>query len=196
MLRFADHRPPSGLAAAEEAKRCCRTRPIDAYLDDELFIAPCGPVRPPAGPPSSHRALLRCYTSSTERPRLRDPLREVSDSMGGAVLPHGRTVQCRIRHLVSWSRAALHDRELNAALVVQLADYKCCASQARIDPPWSRPTSTSRPTPTALARRRKWGLVRRARPRRGAAYVVPGGAALRGCGSALPKPGRRTGGNG
>src|SRR5215216_6432911 len=145
------------LLLPEEAKRLpTELVRVDAYLDDECFIDPwrslfdkrLGRRSVPVD------TLLRLlYLKHRYGLGYESLCREVSDSISwrrfcriplDRPVPHPTT-------LVKLVRRAGPDviEQLNAALLAKLSADSCCAAAScGSTPPWSRPTSTTRPTLT------------------------------------------------
>jgi transposase, IS5 family len=195
------------LLLPEEAKRLpTELARIDAYLDDERFVAPWrGLFSARLGRPSVPvDTLLRLlYLKHRSGLGYETLCKEVSDSISwrrfcrlglDRPVPHPTT-------LVKLVRRADPEvvEQLNAALVAKLARAGCCGpASCASTPPWWRPTSTTRPTPTCWSRPSVswvgWSAgsrpaVRPAGPGAGTAVGRPGG----GCRQLARTLRRRTG---
>jgi hypothetical protein len=146
----------------EEAKRLpAELAKIDAYLDDERFIAPWRALfdRRLGRPSLPVDTLLRLlYLKHRYGLGYESLCREVADSISwrrfcriglDQPVPHPTTLVKLVRRAGPWVV-----EELNAALLHKLASGKLLrlASCGSI-PPWWRPTSTTRPTPTCWSMR-------------------------------------------
>ena len=145
------------LLLPEEAKRLpAELAAVDAYLDDERFIAPWRRLfdRRLGRPSVPIDTLLRLlYLKHRYQLGYESLCREVSDSIGwrrfcriglDRPVPHPTT-------LVKLVRRAGPEviQELNAALLESWPTTSCCGpASCGWTPRWSRPTSTTRPTPT------------------------------------------------
>jgi IS5 family transposase len=146
----------------EEAKRLpAELVAVDAYLDDERFIAPWrGLFSKRLGRPSVPiDTLLRLlYLKHRYGLGYESLCREVADSISwrrfcrlglDQPVPHPTT-------LVKLVRRAGPEviEQLNATLLAKLAEASCCAgASCGSTPRWWRPTSTTRPTPTCWSMR-------------------------------------------
>jgi Transposase domain (DUF772) len=182
------------LLLPEEAKRLpAELVKVDTYLDDERFIAPWRTLfSTRLGRPSVPiDTLLRLlYLKHRYQLGYETLCREVADSISwrrfcriplDRPVPHPTTLVKLVR------RAGPQTiEELNAALVAKLAAGKLLrAASCGSTPPWSRPTSTTRPTPTCWSRRYAssvgWSdgsrpVARRPGPAFATAVGPPGGA--------------------
>ena len=145
------------LLLPEEAKRLpAELARIDAYLDDERFVAPwrvlfSARLGRPSVPVDTLLRLL--YLKHRYGLGYESLCREVADSISwrrfcriglDRPVPHPTT-------LVKLVRRAGPEviGQLNQALVAKLAADKLCGpASCGWTPPWSRPTSTTRPTLT------------------------------------------------
>jgi Transposase domain (DUF772) len=150
------------LLLPEEARRLpAELQVVDAYLDDERFIAPWRALfSTRLGRPSVPiDTLLRLlYLKHRYRLGYESLCREVADSISwrrfcrialDRPVPHPTTLVKLVR------RAGPEVVEkLNAALLHKLAGDKLLRpASCESTPPWSRPTSTPRPTPTCSSMR-------------------------------------------
>ena len=195
MLRESDPQPSLWEALLpEELKRLpAELAQVDAFLDDERFIAPWRALfdRRLGRPSVPIDTLLRLpYLKHRYQLGYESLCKEVSDSIGwrrfcriglDRPVPHPTT-------LVKLVRRAGPEvvEELNAALVAKLAQGKLLrAASCGSTPPWSRPTSTTRPTRICWSRPcASWagwsggsrGVGRPAGPGSGTAAGRPAGA--------------------
>jgi hypothetical protein len=149
------------LLLPEEARRLpAELVRVDAYLDDERFIAPWRALfdRRLGRPSVPVDTLLRLlYLKHRYQLGYESLCKEVSDSIGwrrfcriglDRPVPHPTT-------LVKLVRRAGPEvvEELNAALVGKLPPASCCgAASCGSTPPWSRPTPTIPPMPICWSR--------------------------------------------
>jgi Transposase domain (DUF772) len=150
------------LLLPEEAKRLpAELQAVDTYLDDECFLAPWRALfdRRLGRPSVPVDTLLRLlYLKHRYGLGYESLCREVSDSIGwrrfcrlglDRPVPHPTT-------LIKLVRRAGPEviEQLNAALVAKLtADKLLRARKLRVDTPWWRPISTTRPTRICWSRR-------------------------------------------
>jgi transposase, IS5 family len=150
------------LLLPEEAKRLpAELAQVDAYLDDERFIAPwralfSARLGRPSVPVDTLLRLL--YLKHRYGLGYESLCREVSDSIGwrrfcriglDRPVPHPTTLV----KLVGRAGPEVIE-QLNTALVAKLVQASCCGpASCGSTPPWSRPTSTTRPTPTCWSTR-------------------------------------------
>ena len=190
MLRETDSQTTMWeLLLPEEAKRLpAELVRIDAYLDDERFIAPWRRLfdRRLGRPSVPVDTLLRLlYLKHRYQLGYESLCREVSDSIGwrrfcriglDRPVPHPTT-------LVKLVRRAGPEviQELNAALLEKLAADSCCGpASCGWTPPWWRPISTTRPTPTCWSRRSASSVGWYAASRLAAPPAGPGSAIVAG----------------
>ena len=190
MLRESDPQPSLWEALLpEELKRLpAELAQVDAFLDDERFIAPWRALfdRRLGRPSVPIDTLLRLlYLKHRYQLGYESLGKEVSDSIGwrrfcriglDRPVPHPTT-------LVKLVRRAGPEvvEELNAALVASWPRASCCgAASCGWTPPWSRPTSTTRPTPTCWSMRSESSVGWSAGSRAGAPPAGPGSAIVAG----------------
>jgi IS5 family transposase len=177
------------LLLPEEAKRLpAELQAVDAYLDDERFIAPWrGLFSARLGRPSVPiDTLLRLlYLKHRYGLGYESLCREVADSISwrrfcriglDRPVPHPTTLV----KLVGRAGPEIIE-QLNAALVAKLAAGKLLrAASCGSTPRWSRPTSTTRPTPTCWSRRSASSAGWSAGSRPGVRPAGPGSAIVDG----------------
>jgi transposase, IS5 family len=148
------------LLLPEEAKRLpTELAAVDAYLDDERFIAPWRGCSPSALAARRSRSTPAA-AAVAEAPlpaRRREPVpRGQRFDRVAAVLPHRPgPARAHPTTLIKLVRRAGPEtiEQLNAALVAKLAGKLLRARKLRVDTTVSRPTSIIRPTPTCWSMR-------------------------------------------